>query len=87
MTLSTDYLAERLGKKKRDSTISKGLLILETIGLIKKHDGKYCKNNNLKAANEYQFPILMEGDLTGIIKKVEKIREVYKKPMNEEISP
>ena len=83
MTLSTDYLAERLGKKKRDSTISKGLLILETIGLIKKHDGKYCKNNNLKAANEYQFLILMEGDLTGIIKKVEKIREVYKKPMNE----
>ena len=83
MTLSTDYLAERLGKKKRDSTISKGLLILETIGLIKKHDGKYYKNNNLKAANEYQFSILMEGDLTDIIKKVEKIREVYKKPMNE----
>ena len=83
MTLSTDYLAERLGKKKRDSTISKGLLILETIGLIKKHDGKYRKNNNLNAANEYQFSILTEDDLTTVIKKVEKIRELYKKPLNE----
>ncbi len=83
MTLSTDYLAERLGKKKRDSTISKGLLILETIGLIKKHDGKYRKNNNLNAANEYHFPILTEDDLTTVIKKVETIRELYKKPLNE----
>ena len=83
MTLSTDYLAERLGKKKRDSTISKGLLILETIGLIKKHDGKYRKNNYLNAANEYQFSILTEDDLTTVIKKVEKIRELYKKPLNE----
>ena len=83
MTLSTDYLAERLGKKKRDSTISKGLLILETIGLIKKHDGKYRKNNNLNTANEYQFSILTEDDLMTVIKKVEKIRELYKKPLNE----
>ena len=83
MTLSTDYLAERLNKKKRDSTISKGLLILETIGLIKKHDGKYRKNNYLNAANEYQFSILTKDDLTTVIKKVEKIRELYKKPMNE----
>lgn len=83
MTLSTDYLAERLGKKKRDSTISKGLLILETIRLIKKHDEKYRKNNNLNAANEYHFPILTEDDLTVIIKTVKKIRDVYKKSLNE----
>ena len=41
MTLSVDFLAQRLGKKKRDSTISKGLLILEFTGLIKRVKGQY----------------------------------------------
>lgn len=83
MTLSVDFLAQRLGKKKRDSTISKGLLILEFTGLIKRVEGHYKKNKNLAIANEYEFPILKESDIEEIIEKIERIRDMYKKPINE----
>ena len=82
-TLSADYLAEKLGKKKRDSTISKGLLIMEAIGLIKRYESKYQKNNKLNKANEYQFSILKENDLGSITKKAEEIKRRYNKPLNE----
>lgn len=83
MTLAVDYLAQRLGKKKRDSTISKGLMILEFTGLIKRVRGQYQKKKNSAIANEYEFPILKENYIEEIIKKVERIRDMYKKPINE----
>ena len=83
MTLSVDFLAVQLGKKKRDSTISKGLLILEFTGLIKRVEGHYQKAENLAIVNEYEFPILKERDIEEIIEKVKRIREMYKKSINE----
>lgn len=82
-TLSVNFLAEKLGKAKKDSTISKGLLILEGIGLIKKIEGQYQKNEHFTIANEYQFSVLEEQDLEKIVSQAEEIKRRYNKPLNE----
>ena len=76
-TLAVNFLADILKKKQNDSKISKGLMILEAIGLLMKVESHY------NFANEYLFPILTDDMKKDIIAKAECIRYNFNKPMNE----
>lgn len=80
-TLSVNYLAEKLGKKRGDSQISKGLIILEALGLIEKVESNFKINENLPSANEYKFPILTQENINIIISRAEQIKHIFKNPL------
>ena len=82
-TVSVNYLADKMGMKKDDSKISKGLLILETLGVIERVEGKYQIHENIQAANEYHFCILREENISELTAKAEMIKKNFNKPMNE----
>ena len=82
MTLSANYLAEKLGKKHGDSKISKGLIILELLGLIEKTASVYQTHKKFLSANKYKFPILNKN-IENIVAKAEGIKNFFQKPLNE----
>lgn len=82
-TVSVNYLADKMGRKKGDSKISKGLLILESIGVIERAEGKYQIHENIPTANEYRFCILREENISELTAGAEMIKANFNKPLNE----
>lgn len=77
-TIGAEWIGKRINLAR--STVQKELLLLEYIGLInrinKKSDWYIC-------SNEYQFNIITDENITGMIIRAETIRTSMLKPLKE----
>ena len=78
-TVAAGWIGKKIHTAR--STIQKELLLLEYVGLIKKIDSSYKKYGYF--ANEYQFTIVTDENVSEIISKTEVIKMSMDKPLKQ----